>query len=193
AVAAVAVVAVPIALLDGPSPPPAATSTPVPTPTGGPTSTAGATSAPSWEHGVTLATFVENGVTWEAVAGLRLEHVCVTGHRQGLGAGVPVSHPFSGCVPIPPFSGRPESLVQTSAVLGGPVPGGGPLPHLLLFVTDPRVARLEVRAGDGRPVPVREVARTTWTLWLADFGGSSQGFGYTAYGAAGDVLESAIT
>ena len=56
------------------------------------------------------------------------------------------------------------------------------------------LARLEVRGAYGEPVRLRELdAGDGLRLFLADFDGSTQGFGYTAYDAAGNVLDSAIT
>jgi hypothetical protein len=56
------------------------------------------------------------------------------------------------------------------------------------------VARLSVRRGDGTPVTVTELDRNDHAVvYLADFAGPPDGFGYTATNADGKVLEEAIT
>jgi hypothetical protein len=93
-----------------------------------------------------------------------------------------------------PDSAEEGSLMQTQSVLGSGPDNEGPLPNLLLFVTSPKIATLEVSAGDGRPVTVDRLAMTPEAgFYLADFGGTSAGFGYTAKDAAGNVLVTAIT
>ena len=62
------------------------------------------------------------------------------------------------------------------------------------FLTDPRVATLQVRRGDGTAVPVTELDRDSRAvLYLADFAGPPDGFAYTATNAEGKVIEEAIT
>ena len=93
-----------------------------------------------------------------------------------------------------PDSAEEGSLVQTQSVLGSGPEDEGPLPNLLLFVTSPRVATLEVSAGDGSPVTVDRLSMTPEAgFFLARFSGSKAGFGYTAKDAAGNVLVTAIT
>jgi hypothetical protein len=164
-----------------------------------------------WSHGYdwvradsgpyVLGTFTENGATVEAVAWVREGDLCVgAGHRvavggsneQPPGALVDVT---CGVVPTWPTGPAGTGHVQTRSVLpAGNALDSGPVPGLMLFLTDPAVTELEVRDGPGADVVVRELARTGGlNLYLADFAGSSQGFGYTARDAAGNVVESAIT
>jgi hypothetical protein len=84
--------------------------------------------------------------------------------------------------------------VESRPVLGeGPI-DSGPLPNLMVFVTDPVITTLDVRDGPGAPVEVSRIAATAGaTYYLADFGGTSQGFGYDAKDAQGAIVESAIT
>ena len=64
----------------------------------------------------------------------------------------------------------------------------------LVFLTDPRVATLAVRRGNGTAVLVTELDRDAHAaLYLADFAGTPHGFGYTARDGAGRILENAIT
>lgn len=169
----------------GPQPSPAVTEGPVPT-------GQNVTVMPA-----ELGRFTEDGVAWVARAFTEqrpdgAEWLCIVG--------VPVDgpereHPNSSCsVPFVWPQGNPEPVVDTRSVLGGRTIDSGPLVGLMVFVTRPNVARLVVRDGPGAEVPVRELGRdATLALYLADFGGTSQGFGYTAYNGAGTVLESAIT
>jgi hypothetical protein len=106
--------------------------------------------------------------------------------------GTPVRDPE--CEPLPRSWPDTMGYVHTRAVLGGNAPDSGPLPHLMLFVVGPQVHELEVQAAYGEPVPLEVVAETLGArVYLADFGGSSQGFGYTAKDARGTVLVTAIT
>jgi hypothetical protein len=100
------------------------------------------------------------------------------------------------CEPVPIWPTGPEgnTYVVTRPVLGGDTPDSGPLPSLMLFVTAPNITTLDVRDGAGEPVDVSLAAGTdTAMFFLADFGGSSQGFGYDAKDAQGAIVESAIT
>lgn len=99
-----------------------------------------------------------------------------------------------GVVPTWPANVPPGSVVVTHPVLGEQAPDSGPLPHLKLFMTSPQVTTLVVRRADGQPVSVNQLAATPGaTFYLADFAGPTEGFGYTAKDAAGNVLEDAIT
>ncbi len=150
-----------------------------------------------------VAEFTEAGVRWQALAYTRRHRtdgdetlqVCVVGVPVGQSVDGPTLHPNSDC--RGPFvwpAGQHQPLVHTRPVLWGAELDSGPTPHLMVFVTRPVVATLTVRDSPGAPVPVRELERTdTVVLFLADFGDSSQGFGYTAYDAAGAAVESAIT
>ena len=86
-------------------------------------------------------------------------------------------------------------LVQSREVLNGdPADDTGMFAHRLVFLTDPRVATLAVRRGDGTAARVTELDRDEHAAaFLADFAGPSDGFGYTAVDADGKVLEQAIT
>ncbi len=99
------------------------------------------------------------------------------------------------CEQVPSsWPAKPMGWVLERSVLGGNTPDSGPLPHLMLFVVAPQVHELEVRAGGGDPVPLELVAQTRGAkFYLADFGGSKQGFGYTAKDVNGTVLVNAIT
>jgi hypothetical protein len=148
-----------------------------------------------------LAEFSEGGRRWVAWAFLErhpggkgwIYRLCVVGVPAGAPVNSPDRHANStGCVPVHPWG--TTHLVETRSVLGGPTPGSGPLPGLLLFVTAPAVARLDACAADGRPVPVRALGRTEeLALFLADYGASYEGFCYTARDAAGVELESGIS
>jgi hypothetical protein len=189
---------------------PAVVSHPVARPPADPTVTSGYDPAPDgpWltvtEGPVLLREFTESGRRWSAWVFLErhpegtgwANRLCVVGVPTGEPVNGPVKHPnSSGCVPVHAWpAGQPPSRVETRSVLGGATPGSGPLAGLLLFVTDPAVSRLDACAGDGRPVPVRELGRTAdLALFLADFGASYQGFCYTARDTAGTVIGSAIS
>jgi hypothetical protein len=163
-----------------------------------------------WSHGYdwvhaqsgphVLGTFTEDGETVEAVAWVKDGELCVgAGHRVAVGGSndrPPGALVDVTCAAVPTWpSGPAASHVATRAVLSdGLTLDSGPVPGLMLFLTDPVVTDLEVRRGDGEPAAVRELDRTDGlNLYLADFAGSSQGFGYTAWDAAGNVVESAIT
>lgn len=137
-----------------------------------------------------LGTFTRDGLTWRAEAYLEESAVCVVAT-----SGEDLFNPSPECTPVSAWPRPPaNSLVMSLAVLSEGAPDTGPLPNLLLFVTAPEVATLDVRDGPGDAVSVRELgASDKATLWLADFGGPTEGFGYTAKDAAGTVLEEAIT
>jgi hypothetical protein len=110
----------------------------------------------------------------------------------------PVDNTFpfgaSYVVPTWPTKDPPGRVVETYPVLGEEGMDSGPLPQLKLFVTSPQVTTLVVRRADGQPVTVNQVATTPGAnFYLADFAGSTEGFGYTAKDAAGNLLEEAIT
>lgn len=146
-----------------------------------------------------IATFTEGGKSWGAWIFVDrrpngqgwTERLCVVGVPVGQPLKGPVRHPnSSGCQPVPAAS----SKVSTRAVLGGGTPGSGPVPHVLLFVTTPDVASLEVREAMGAPVQVSEFTHTDQLrVYIADFPVSYEGFGFTARDAAGNVLEAGIT
>ncbi len=140
------------------------------------------------------------GVVDPVVLGRFGDHAAVLtvpdGERMCVAETVPAGQaaPAPTCEPVPGWPAEPMGLVITRQVLGEGAPDSGPLPHLMLFVTAPEVRRLDVRRGDGAPVPVDLVTRTRDArFFLADFGGSTQGFGYTARDASGAVVEEAIT
>jgi hypothetical protein len=110
----------------------------------------------------------------------------------------PVDNPwptsYSNVVPTWPADVPPGRVVKTYPVLGEQAPDSGPLPHLMVFLTSPAVTTLEVRRADGQPVTVNQIAKTSGATWfLADFAGPTEGLGFTAKDAAGNVLEDAIT
>lgn len=190
AVVVVAAVAVPIALSGGePGTGPVATmppGPPEPSETGDPR-------LPGYLAGpVELGSFGDHGAVLSVQPKGGGEQMCVA-ETVPSDEALP---PEATCEPVPTWPAGPggTGFVETRAVLGGATLDSGPLPHLMLFVTAPEVHTLVVRAGDGTPVPVDLVAQTPGArFFLADFGGSTQGFGYDATDAAGTVLESAIT
>jgi hypothetical protein len=156
------------------------------------------------EGPVVLGKFSENGKEWQALVFLErhpsgtgwANRVCVVGVAPGAAPNDPNRHPNStGCEPMHQWPvGQPPHKVETRSVLGGNRIGGGPFSSLLLFITAPEVSRLDAREAYGLSVGVRELGRTDeFVLFLADFGTSYEGFGYTAWNAQGEVVESAIT
>jgi hypothetical protein len=99
------------------------------------------------------------------------------------------------CYMVPlSWSDPPGSFVFTYGLFNVDVIYSGPVPNLLVFVTAPAVASLEVGDGAGGQVPVRQiVARPGATFYLAEFPDTPAGFRYTARDAAGNMLEDAIT
>lgn len=194
AVLAGAGVAIPLALDNEPSPPAAEKNT----------------DGLMWSHGYdwlhadsgphVLGSFDRDGETVDAVAWVQDGELCVgAGHRVAVGEQnerPPGALVDVTCEAVPRWPTGPEhsTRVATRAVLSDGGIDSGPVPGLMLFLTDPVVTELEVRRGDSSPVSVRELDRIDGlNLFLADFAGSTQGFGYTARDAAGNVVESAIT
>lgn len=88
------------------------------------------------------------------------------------------------------FGTPPEGHVLTFAM----EPEDGPMASKLLFVTTPEVAELHVRDHAGESVSLAALASAgDQRILVADFGGPSDGFGYTAKDANGTVLEEALT
>ena len=177
AAVAIVAVAVPVALgRDAPPPaePPAASPTP---------------SAPAGLF--ELGEFTDDGRRWQALGHLDGDRFCtmiLPVPTEQLGEPV--------CEPVPTWPDGPAaSLVHSRAPLGArTVDDRGNLAQRLVFLTDPRVERLAVRRGDGSPVAVVEYGRSEQAaVFFADFAGPTDGFGYTARDAAGNVLEEAIT
>ena len=150
----------------------------------------------SYAGPIELGTFMEDGVSRTALMVVDKagdgERMCIHVNPDD---DTPV--PGAGCVAVPgtwPASPDGPDFVMTRTVLGGAGPDTGPLPNLLLFITAPRVATLEVRRGDGRTVPSTLLAESPDArFYLSDFAGPTAGFGYTAKDATGKVLETAIT
>jgi hypothetical protein len=146
-----------------------------------------------------LGGFTRNGEKIDAVAWVRGGALCVgEGHHVGVGTHGPKKTPGHligvTCDAVPTWPAGPDAHVETRAVLSAGTPDSGPLPELMLFLTAPDVDTLVVDGGDGTPVRLRGLATIDGLrLFLADFDGSTQGFGYTTWDAAGNVLESAIT
>ncbi len=142
---------------------------------------------------VMIGTFKQDGETLEAFAWLEGTEVCVRvltvdGQEVKTTTGDPV------CAVVEDVQLPVDQLVQALAVLPQDAPDTGPLPNLMLFLTEPQVATLEVRDHAGAPVDVREIdANDDATLWLVDFAGQTQGFGFTAKDENGTVLEEALT
>lgn len=151
-----------------------------------------------------LSEFTEGGRSWTAsvflertvVSGDWGYRLCVVAVPTGEPVNSPTRHPNSaGCTPTSTWpTGQPPTKVETRTVLGGQTLNSGPLPGLMLFVTAPEVSQLDVQAGDGHPVAVKTLLRfPELALFLADFGGSSEGFGYTAKDSAGNVVQTGIS
>jgi hypothetical protein len=107
------------------------------------------------------------------------------------------------CEPLPEWG--PGHFVESRSLrdveLAMPATIRDQLADRLVFLVASEVTRLTVRRGDGSVLPL-------WSRWdqqvgvtaiegqgfaLADFAGPYDGFGYTAYDSAGDVLEEVIT
>jgi hypothetical protein len=145
---------------------------------------------PAGEQLADLGTVVRGGESLRAVGYLQGDRYCT----MLLSRGVRTHRPT--CEPVPAWpDGRTGLLVQTREVLNGdPADDTGMFAHRLLFLTDPRVATLTVRRGDGAPAAVTELDRDEHAgAFLADFAGPADGFGYTALDADGKVLEEGIT
>lgn len=150
---------------------------------------------------VSIGEFTDLGQRWNAV--VYAEHdaegnqFCLVAMPTNAEPDSTAHHPASqGCEPIGPDTWPippADSLVATRTPLSVGI-DSGPLPNLMVFVTAPQVTALEVRAGDGSPVDVAKLGATdSFTVYLATFDGSTQGFGYTAKDASGAVVEQAIT
>lgn len=75
-------------------------------------------------------------------------------------------------------------------------PANGPMGSKTLFVSSPQVATLEVRDSAGANVGLVTLGPDgggTPSIYMADFGGPADGFGYTAKDADGNVIEEALT
>jgi hypothetical protein len=147
-----------------------------------------------------LGTFDQDGRTVDAVAWVQGGDLCVGAGRLVAVGGQNERPPGAlvdvtcGAVPRWPSGPEHSTHVETRPVLPGDGLDSGPVPGLMLFLADPVVTDLEVQRGDGSGVSVRELDRIDGlALFLADFAGSTQGFGYTAYDGAGNVVEGAIT
>ena len=138
-----------------------------------------------------LGTVVRDGETLTAVGYLDGRQYCTVLLLRGSPAG------RLSCEPVPAHwpGGPANSLVETRELLNGdPADDAGMLAQRLVFLTDPRVATLTARRGTGTAVRVTELDRNaSAALFLADFAGPTEGFGYTARDSAGRVLEDAIT
>jgi hypothetical protein len=147
------------------------------------------TAAPPQPYGEQLAnlgTVVRGGEKLQALGYLQGSKYCTTVTRDTDRTTRPT------CEPVPTWRGM---LVQSREVLNGdPTDDTGMFANRLVFLTDPRVATLEVRRGNGTSVTVTELDRNEHAVaFLADFAGPPDGFGYTARNAAGKILEEAIT
>jgi hypothetical protein len=139
-----------------------------------------------------LGAFTENGVEKSAVLWTADGQFCMALRPAEPNSASP---PGPTCEAIPAWPNERGSQVDTRGVFSEPVLETGPLANLLLFVTSPEITTLVVRHGDGTPVAdVRTLGgNDRATFYLADFGGSTQGFGYDATDAQGNIVESAIT
>jgi len=163
-----------------------------------------------WSHGYdwlhaesgphVLGTYTEDGRPVDAVAWVQDGELCVgAGHLVAVGGQndrPPGALVDVSCEAVPTWPTDPQhsSHVETRPVLPDGGIDSGPVPGLMLIMADPVVTDLEMSSGDGSAVAVRELDRIDGlVLYLADFAGSTQGFGFTALDAAGNVVESAIT
>jgi hypothetical protein len=137
-----------------------------------------------------LGTVVRGGEQLRAVGYLLGDEYCTMVLARGDRTGRPA------CEPVPAWpDGQTGMLVQSREVLNDdPADDTGMFAHRLVFLTDPQVATLAVRRGDGSAARVTELDRDEHAAaFLADFAGPSDGFGYTARAADGKLLEEAIT
>jgi hypothetical protein len=137
-----------------------------------------------------LGTLVRGGETVRAVGYLDADQYCTALAQPG-DKNVTLS-----CEPVPTWPEGPnKSFVQSREVLNSNAADDtGMLAHRLVFLTDPQVATLAVRRGDGTAVRVTELDRNEYAaLYLGDFAGPPDGFGYTARAADGRVVEEAIS
>jgi len=149
-----------------------------------------ARSAPAGSELPALGTVARGSETLRAIGYLDADQYCTA-----------LEHPDDktirlSCEPVPTWpEGPAESIVQSREVLNGdPADDTGMLANRLVFLTDPRVVTLSVRRGDGTAVRVTELDRNEHAaLYLGDFAGPPDGFGYTARGADGHILEEAIS
>lgn len=135
--------------------------------------------------------FTEDGRQWRAWTYVLAEQVvCVTGTPK---AGPPTArHPNGECAPLDDDS----KYVWTRGVLRGEGEDVGPLPDLLLFVTDRQVHRLVVDGCHGQRPGTRKLGGTDrLSLYVASVTRDDPVlcFGYTAYDAKGKPLISVIT
>jgi hypothetical protein len=146
--------------------------------------------APTGEQLPDLGTVVRGGETLHASGYLLGDRFCTVVLAPADRTARPT------CEPVPTWpDGQTSSLVQSREVLNGdPADDTGMLAKRLVFLTDPRVATLTVRRADSIAVVVTELDRNDdAAVFLADFAGPPDGFGYTARAADGKVLEEAIT
>ncbi|TDQ05232.1 hypothetical protein [Labedaea rhizosphaerae] len=158
--------------------------TPITPATAAPTKPSPTTVAPVFDHNhpVLLA---EGGrdKAWAFMVGDRVICVAMT---KGSAA---VDPQKADCAPDAANDSSGPSPVRTRAI----GPEDGPFGHFLLFVADEGVHDLSVRSGDGTAVTLRLLGTTRQRqFWVADFGGSHQGFGYDGIDAKGNHF-SAIT
>ncbi|MPZ80980.1 MAG: hypothetical protein GEV28_11495 [Actinophytocola sp.] len=139
-----------------------------------------------------LGRFTTSEGPWQAVGYLQETRYCTVVVPDG----APLDGATFTCEPVPTWpSGPADSLVQSRSPINGDASHDtGPLPNRLVFLADPRVATLAARRGDGSEVAVSTLGRTDHAVaFLAEFGGSTQGFGYTARDKNGAIVEEAIT
>jgi hypothetical protein len=108
----------------------------------------------------------------------------------------PECDPLPATWPTGPPGGGPGMHVLQTEVLSNYLARTGPLQNLMVFITSPTIAKLDVQHGDGSTLTsVRELGRDDdgVTFYLADFGDTAAGFGWTAWDAQGNVVENAIT
>ncbi len=138
-----------------------------------------------------LGTLVRDGEPAQALGNLEGDTYCTAVLLRGDTGTVRMT-----CEPVPAWpEGPARSLVQSRELLNGDAADDtGLLANRLVFLTDPRVATLTVRRGDGTPVEVTEFDRNEHAAaFLADFAGPADGFAYTARDREGTILENAIT
>lgn len=148
---------------------------------------------PKW---VELGDFVENGVAKRAWLSVDAhgKGFCI---EEGPVAGQPKPYNCYGVTKWgDDYLALPEKYAAHVPVLGTPDTYGqppvhpGPLPDLLVFMTSPKVVKLEAIGKNGLPADVREVARNAGAAYfVADFNGSSPfDMRFTAWDSKGTVL-----
>jgi hypothetical protein len=146
-----------------------------------------AATAPSGRELPVLGSIVRDGARLRAVGQLDGANYCTAVESSDRSVRMT-------CEPVPTGEGPDNWFVQSRELLNGdPADDTGELANRLVFLTDPRVATLEVLRGDGTAVSVVEIDRNEHAAaFLADFAGPPGAFEYTARSANGEIVAGAI-